>query len=148
MYSDFGFVFEDMIEANSYQYDTTLSSLNIGSSLSITEAFGVIELALSQKADSYTRSFIKLQSLVANIGGVVNFFYIVAMLIVRYVTSKSLLLAYVKNRLTNFKLDPKPDANVQNNTDLKFVSFNNGGVNLVNNNNIIINNQNLTTIYR
>jgi hypothetical protein len=134
--SDYGFVFEDFSEISSYQYDRTESSLFIGSSFVVKEAIGLITFSLSQKADLHIRSYNKLQSLMANIGGFVNFIYIVARLIVHYISSKSLLLKYVNYRLTepgiiNEKLNSKltntkaDDITSKTNASFKLVGFRN-----------------------
>jgi hypothetical protein len=100
--SDFGYVFEDKQQIYSYQSDIMQATSNLGTSYFVSEAFGVFQLALSSKADMHSRSYTKLQSLVANVGGVVNFIYLLAKLLVGYVANKSLLLEYVNNRC-NFK---------------------------------------------
>jgi hypothetical protein len=100
--SDYGFVLEDKVKIGSYQSDTMQSVTSLGSAYFVQEAFGVFQLALSSKADMHNRSYIKLQSLVANIGGVVNFIYLLAKILVSYVAEKSLLIEYVNNRC-NYK---------------------------------------------
>jgi hypothetical protein len=95
--SDFGMVFEDFANLDAIQYDRTESNILIGSTFTIKEAYGVLSIVLSGKADVHSRSYNKLQSLVANIGGVVNFIYLVSKFIVNLVSNKSLLLKYVNN---------------------------------------------------
>jgi hypothetical protein len=95
--SDFGMVFEDFANLDAIQYDRTESNILIGSTFTIKEAYGVLSIVLSGKADVHSRSYNKLQSLVANIGGVVNFIFLVSKFIVNFVSNKSLLLKYVNN---------------------------------------------------
>jgi hypothetical protein len=45
-------------------------------------------VTLSSKADVHSRSYIKLQSMAANIGGAINFIYLIAKIIVGYVSDK------------------------------------------------------------
>jgi hypothetical protein len=123
--SDLGFVFEDLLKEDAYQYDRTESSVLIGSSFNIKEAYGVLITCLSQKADIHTRSYVKLQVLVANIGGVVNFIYLVAKLIVTFISSKTLLLKYINKRVPDIK--PK-EMNLNSVSQIKLVNFNQNGI--------------------
>jgi hypothetical protein len=101
IHSDFGYVFDDNEQKMSFQYDSSTSFMLLGSTFNIKEAYGLLSFQLSQKADIHVRSYTKLQSLLANIGGVVNFVYLVAKILVRYVTQKMLDLDFVNNRLTD-----------------------------------------------
>jgi hypothetical protein len=96
--SDFGFVFEETEKLSSYQADTMQSVTLLGSNYYVSEGYGCIIFALSSKADMHYRSYFKLQSLVANVGGVINFIYLLAKLIISYISNKSLLLEFVNHR--------------------------------------------------
>jgi hypothetical protein len=100
--SDLGFVFEEPYQQFSYQSESIQSLTLMGSTFNVPEAYGVIIFSLSSKADIHNRSYIKLQSLVANVGGVVNFIYLLAKIIVNYISTKTLLLEYVNSR-SDFK---------------------------------------------
>jgi hypothetical protein len=105
VYSDLGFVFEDKDEKHMYQWDNTQSITLLGSAFYVTEGYGLVMIALNSKADIHNRSYIKLQALVANVGGVTNFILMLAKLLTHYISSKSLLLEYVNHRLTDHKSD-------------------------------------------
>jgi hypothetical protein len=96
--SDLGFVFDEYVKFETFQFDSVKTS---PSGFNIKEAFGNVSYFLASKADLHKRTYVKLQVLVANIGGIVNFVYIVSNLIVTYVTNKSLMLDYVNSRLCN-----------------------------------------------
>jgi hypothetical protein len=93
--SDYGWMFEDKVEVNDFQYDNFDSLAYIGSSFSIKEAFGLISFTLSDNADVYKRSYIKMQTLVANIGGIINFLLIIAKTIVKYITNKLFIAHFI-----------------------------------------------------
>jgi hypothetical protein len=75
----------------------------------VPEAFGTLVLALSSKADVYERSYLKFQDFLAQIRGMVHFVYILAKIIVRYFSSKSLLLEYINHRSVDLKSDERVD---------------------------------------
>jgi hypothetical protein len=122
--SDFGFVFEDKQEEFSYQSEISQSMTLIGSSFYVPEGFGLFMVALSSRADIHNRSYIKLQALVANVGGVINFIFMFAKMLTNYITSKSLHLEYVNHRC-NYK---SADSNFNRNK----ISFNTGISNTTN----------------
>jgi hypothetical protein len=100
VHSDCGYVFEDnQHTATSFQFDKIESTLLLGSKLIFPEAFGQISFVLSSKADIHFRSYIKIQSLLANIGGVINCLYLMSKFIVWYFTYKIMLLKYFNNRV-------------------------------------------------
>jgi hypothetical protein len=96
--SDYDFVFQNEKKVHSYQSYTMQSVSSLGTSFFVSEGFGVFQLALSSNANMHYRSYIKLQSLVANIGGVVNFIILFARVLIGYVAKKLLLLEFVNNR--------------------------------------------------
>jgi hypothetical protein len=120
--SDIGFVFEENVPKHSYQFDSVQSTLFIGSSFNIKEAFGLISFSLAEKADVHHRSYIKLQTLVANVGGVINFIIIISKLIVTFITEKSLFLNYINKRQVYENL-PSEQNLQKNQTTLHLVSF-------------------------
>jgi hypothetical protein len=121
LYSDFGLVFEDRTKEEIFQYDRTESTVFIGSGFNVKEAFGVISVSLSEKADSHIRSYSKLQSLVANIGGIVNFIYLIARFVVNYVSGKMLLTNYVNKRLHLSKLETTTKNDLGTISNIRFV---------------------------
>jgi hypothetical protein len=113
--SDFGYVFEDTHQQYSYQYDSMLSLTLMGSTLYVPEGYGLIMITLSSIADIHSRSYIKLQSMVANVGGVINFIYLLAKIIVGYISNKTILLEYVNYSSRDYKpsTDIKPNGDQQ-----------------------------------
>jgi hypothetical protein len=116
--SDLGLVFDNFIQTETYQFDY---SSRANTNLSIREAFGNVSFYISARADIHKRTYVKLQVLVANIGGIVNFIYILASLIVTYVTNKSLMLNYVNNRLHD--QDTGVSESVLESSNIKLVNF-------------------------
>jgi hypothetical protein len=130
IHSDFGFVFnEDKID-ETYTSELAQSLTLYGSNMYVPEAYALLMIALSDKADIHYRSYIKFQSLVANVGGVVNFILLLAKYIATYISSKSLLLEYVNHRLENgkhsdFKVDQRTahDSSKVDNTNMKLNNY-------------------------
>jgi hypothetical protein len=124
VHSDLGFVFEDFVNIPTYQVDSLKSTSYVSNNYPISEAYGSVNFQISPKADVHKRTYIKLQVLCANIGGIVNFVYIVAHITVTYFTNKSLMLDYVNNNINN---DEHFNINVEaslNNTNVKMVNYN------------------------
>lgn len=103
LYSDFGFVFEEEYDLDSYQSELTQSVTLYGSTFFIPEAYGTVSISMPIEATFHRRSYIKLQAIVANIGGVVNFVMLLAKINSVYFSSKFVLIEYVNNRLVDFK---------------------------------------------
>jgi hypothetical protein len=93
--SDFGWMFEEKVENYDFQYDRFDTLAFIGSSFNIKEAFGLISFTLSDNADVYKRSYTKMQTLVANVGGILKFLLTLAKFIVMFVTDKLLLKQFI-----------------------------------------------------
>jgi hypothetical protein len=117
--SDFGYVFEDTRQQHSYQYDSMQSLTLMGSTVYVPEGYGVIIFTLSSIADIHSRSYTKLQSMVANVGGVINFIYLLAKIIVGYISNKALLLEYVNYN----SCDYKPSTEIKPNGDQQFTKI-------------------------
>lgn len=77
----------------------------------VPEAFGLFSILISEKAFSFKRSFLKLQALIANIGGVLGGLKIIFEFIVRHISSKSIYLYLADNFLSsdpeNFDINQK-----------------------------------------
>jgi hypothetical protein len=99
IHSDFGYIFEDNYQTSSYQIDHTESTILLGSSLYLG-AFGQISFLLNDLADVHYRSYSKIQSLLANIGGVINSLCLLGRFIVWYVTYKTMLIKYLNDRIS------------------------------------------------
>jgi hypothetical protein len=117
--SDLGFVFDEYVHFETFQFDSVKTS---SAGFTIKEAFGNVSYYLATKADIHKRTYVKLQVLVANIGGIVNFVYIIANLIVTYVTNKSLMLDYVNSRLCNQEKEGGAD-NQSSSSNLRMVGI-------------------------
>jgi hypothetical protein len=105
--TDLGFVFEDNKKDEIFQYDKVSNIAFFSTKFNIEGSYGLVSITLSEKADTHSRSYVKLQALVANIGGVVNFIMILAKFIVEFVTKKLLLLSYVNGK-EKVKFQPNP----------------------------------------
>jgi hypothetical protein len=121
VYSDFGFIFEDIVEKESYTGHVGQTLTLAGSTFFVQESFGMILVNLNDKADMHYRSYTKFESLVANISGVIDLILIFSKLFIHTISKKFLLLEYVNHQLTDYKTD-----------DLK--AFSRGGFKIENNN--------------
>jgi hypothetical protein len=97
--SDMGLVFEDPVTVDKYTAQLVQSITLAGSNYFVPEAFGLFLVALHDKANMHKRSYLKLQALAANVGGVMNFILIFAQFITAYVSGKQLLLDIVNHRI-------------------------------------------------
>jgi len=76
----------------------------------IKEAFGVFSILISDKGCEYKKSFPKIQTLIANIGGIIKGLTLIMELILHYFSKKSLLIYYA-----NFLIDNNDLKNEKNN---------------------------------
>ena len=70
--TDFGFVFEEKRKESSFQFGQLETYIYSGSSFSIKEAYALVSMTLSNDEELYKRTYDKLQTVMANIGGIVN----------------------------------------------------------------------------
>jgi hypothetical protein len=111
--SDFGVVFENPYEEVIYTGELAQSYTLTGSTYIIKEAYGLVMIYLAEKAEVNYRTYIKLQSVAASIGGVANLILFLAKVLLDYTTEKSLLLDYLNIRQTTTE-DLKSIANLDN----------------------------------
>lgn len=97
--TDYGYVFEDINSISSYQQD----QVNVDVDLRTDPAgsFASVVLQNSSKVDKYKRTFMKFQTLAANIGGVIKGVMTAAQFLVVLFTRKLLNLSII-NSSSNF----------------------------------------------
>jgi len=80
--TDSGFLFSNLRNENFFQEDTLSMITDLSVNKSPTGLFGNINISLSKKTDIFFRGYIKLQSALANIGGIVEgiFFFFSAIM--------------------------------------------------------------------
>lgn len=118
----------------------------------INESFGVFSILISNKGDVFNKSFPKIQSLIANIGGIIKGVTLFFEIILHFISNKSLFI-YLANYLTdssdlkkcininkqNFKIATKNDYNCSHvfnkNKEIQYFQNSNSNLNLNNNSN-------------
>jgi hypothetical protein len=128
--SEDGFVF-DILSANTFpQFDSVrLYSDNRGTSF-YPETISAVFIQASAVTDVYNRSYVKLQNLLANIGGVVNGILTLAAFVMNILTKRLNLMTLIDSV---YKLEEErsfynssPTENVnKSNTNVQLVRFNN-----------------------
>lgn len=114
--TDNGILGENFEEIHFTSYDKFSNILSINPFL-IPESFSLFSLLVSPIGNNYTRSYIKLQTLMANIGGVVNALIII-MKFVSFSISNKIIMAYQINKIfdlanSNFmKKIPQSEINI------------------------------------
>ena len=136
--SDFGFLFSSIQNNVFFQDD----SLNLNTDLRVNSSpiglFGQVNISLSKKTDNYYRSYIKLQSALANIGGIVEGIFVIFSLLVKFIMSNNYFIDL--GNKSYFFLDEMDKGKISN---IHNVNLNrNININNVNNNQIIVENGN------
>ena len=70
--SDMGFIFEDLVIQNYFEVSRAVQNVNLNFQGTVPGSFALISLTMDYKSDFYHRSFLKAQSLLANIGGMIK----------------------------------------------------------------------------
>jgi hypothetical protein len=98
--TDSGFVFEEFVQQDSYSYARTDTVVN---NKAEDPSFGVAQYIVihNKKAEIYTRSYAKIQTLLANIGGIVKAIFVFAQ-IIAVQSSYCDYKEYMMNLLFNF----------------------------------------------
>jgi hypothetical protein len=138
--SDNGNVFEDYVKFNAFTYDDISSKREmsgVNTKVYIANAFAVLQINVTANfLDRYKRFYPKLQTVVANIGGVIKFVFFLAKIISSYLT-KQMMLFHLSSCIidyNDFCDNNKPMTN--DNPSHKIVNFineNNNGNNNGNN---------------
>ena len=79
---DLGFIFENIIKDEAYSYTGYDMQIALISKDIVSPKIGQIDIVLDNFTTTYNRSFIKLQEVSANIGGIAKFFYLCGQLII------------------------------------------------------------------
>jgi hypothetical protein len=87
--TDYGYVFEEHKQFLFYQNDGSVADYDLRTTGFTTPGqFGSIRFELTEKRDEYRRSYIKLQALIANIGGVVKCILFLSGSVLNFLTRK------------------------------------------------------------
>jgi hypothetical protein len=91
--SDLGYVFQDVKELTFYSYDYSSTEIFLKStSINQRTNFGIVSIRNSDYVSIYQRSFVKLQALVANFGGLIKVIMIANKILVFFFTRRMPLL--------------------------------------------------------
>ena len=109
--TDVGTVFEDKRKSSTYQFSNYVQNVQIrhGSSLYPGLTIGTVTLHRQIQGDQYYRSYPKLQTLLARIGGVIQAVMMVSQTL-SHVITKNMFLVHMINAYFTFDLD-EPDSN-------------------------------------
>jgi hypothetical protein len=99
--TDNGILGENFEFTNFTTFSEVQNVLSINSFV-VPESFALISFIISNKGNMYTRSYPKLQTLIANIGGVVNS-VIIIMRFISYNISRKITMAYQINSIFKLK---------------------------------------------
>jgi len=121
----------------------------------IPEAFGLCSILISDKGNKYNKSYPKIQTLIANIGGVIKGITLIFELLLQYISRKSLFL-YFANYLidsTDYKenfINKNRNIKKLNNLEhiSKFVFNKNKEINNFQNSNFSLNNQSKDILFQ
>lgn len=83
--TDYGFLFSQLKTDYYFQEDTVSLSTDLRVNNSPIGLFGELNFSLSKKSDNYFRNYLKLQSALANIGGIVDGIFILCSLFVKFI---------------------------------------------------------------
>lgn len=83
--TDHGILFPILDYKQFFQYDISSLNTDLRVNISPIGLFGQISFSLSKKTDNYKRNYIKIQNVLANIGGIVDAIYIVFSLLFKYI---------------------------------------------------------------
>lgn len=86
--TDFGYVFEDLNVKTGFTQSVTIPDVSLSPPATSPNSLGDVSIALSGKLNTYNKSFIKLQNVMANIGGMAKLVFFVAGFIVEFISEK------------------------------------------------------------
>jgi hypothetical protein len=97
--TDYGFAFEDINSTDTYVYSKRDISVQIrhGSALYPNVTFGTLTITRDPNSSIYQKSFDKVQSVLARIGGIINFLLLLGKFI-SYIITKNLFLMEIFNK--------------------------------------------------
>jgi len=91
----------------------------------VPEAFGLLSILISNKGNEFKKSYPKIQTLIANIGGVIKGITLIFEFILQYISTKSMFI-YLSNFFINsydFKKNQNKNIGVTRKSSLKYHSF-------------------------
>jgi hypothetical protein len=92
--SDFGLIFKKTVIHKFFKYGASNTDFNL-KNLKNEENFGQIIFNLSDKSDVYQRSYIKLQSVFANVGGIANVVFILSAILAKIAVENLYIITIV-----------------------------------------------------
>jgi hypothetical protein len=110
---DDGYIFENKRTFTYYQKGQTYFNIYINQTLAISEAFGIINIPIHQKADQYLKTYVKLPVIIANIGGIMKSLLMMAV-ILNYKAKSSLLVVELINSFFDHDVKEEKDSMVVN----------------------------------
>lgn len=102
--SDFGFVFSQKEEANNFQQSRAIESINVLGANQNNTLIGEIAMVYSGYFEVYNRSFTKLQTVIANVGGIIKAILIISKMIDWAINRNEILLILINK---SFKFNDK-----------------------------------------
>ena len=130
-YSDFGFIFEEKTLNNFIirdKVETTVKTLGLISNSLIQNAFGALTIINSKVFSKYERVYMKLQQLIANVGGILKAISICTVVINKLFSSRIYYLSLinsiidVKQHYLDRKLFGEKNVSIRNKTNLELNS--------------------------
>jgi hypothetical protein len=119
--TDDGFFFEDKREEQSYAYDTSDSDDSDPVNISLMD----INIFVGNRQPIYHRRYIKIQTIIANIGGLAKTLFVV-MYVLSFYISQFKLNKTILNKIIEFDIEKDEDGNQMQQAQLKFhLTFNN-----------------------
>jgi hypothetical protein len=106
---DDGYIFEDKKNFFEYQKGQQYFSIYVNTTLNVKEAFSVLSLAMSSKAETYLKTYVKLPVIIANIGGVMKLLLMVASML-NYKVKSSLMMVELINDFFDYEVKKKDPA--------------------------------------
>lgn len=147
--TDIGYFQREMEEDQFFMYDTFLLTYP-SVTYQIPNAFGLFSFLISSKAAEFNRSFPKVQSLIANIGGLINGSTFLIRIMLHFFSKESIFIFYM-NQIIKPKIDSIKkhnfyiNSNNNNQINQEIISAKNNSAKINSNasNNIEINNINI-----
>jgi hypothetical protein len=108
---DDGYIFENKNTYESYQKVASSFDIFVNTTLYVRESYGVLIIDLPGKADSYLKSYVKLQVIIANIGGIIKSLLLIASLLNYQVKSALMMTELINNYFDHSEEKPNRTAN-------------------------------------
>jgi hypothetical protein len=127
-HSDLGYVFQENIIENFYEFDQTTMSIDLLNAGQISQGtFGTVYIRNSDHISVYKRQYKKLQDVLANIGGLVNSILLISRLLSNFIIRKFVWVDLFKYFSLKESSDPVSLSNIKhesiNHSDIKFLNL-------------------------